>query len=147
MSIVKHRTRRPSLFNTFFDDFATKDFMFPAQFNLNDKGTRPSVNISESDEAFKLEFAVPGFDKGDFDILTKDGILKVKAERKNEVEEKKENYTRKEFYYNNFERSFSIPENVNEDAIQAKYENGILHVSLPKMEKPVVESGRQIEIA
>jgi HSP20 family protein len=147
MTLVKHRTRRPSLFNSFFDDFATKDLMFPSNFNLSDKGFRPSVNISNNEKDFGLEFAVPGFDKGDFEISAKDGILHVKAEKKTETEEKEENYTRKEFHYSNFERSFSIPDNVNDEAISAKYENGILHVSLPKMEKPAVDNGKRIEIA
>lgn len=105
------------------------------------------MNISNNEKDFGLEFAVPGFDKGDFDISANDGILHVKAEKKTEKEEKEDNYTRREFSYSNFERSFSIPDNVNEEAISAKYENGILHVSLPKMEKPAVDNGKRIEIA
>lgn len=147
MTLVKHRTNRPSLFNSFFDEFASKEGFFPAGINLADRGFRPSVNISNSEKSFGLEFAVPGFEKKDFSITAKDGMLVVKAEKSAENKVEKKDYTRREFRYSSFERSFSIPENVNTDAIQAKYENGILHIELPKMEKPELETGRMIEIS
>ena len=71
----------------------------------------------------------------------------VKAQKETESKEKKDSYTRKEFNFSSFERSFSIPENVDADGILAKYENGILHITLPKMEKTSPEEGRMIEIA
>jgi len=147
MTLVKHRPNKSSLFNTFFDEFASREGFFPAGINLTDKGFRPAVNISNHEKSFGLEFAAPGFEKSDFSISTQDGLLIVKAKKEFDKEIKKENYTRREFSFNSFERSFSIPENVDTESISAKYNSGILHIELPKMEKAAIESGRQIEIA
>ncbi len=147
MTLVKHRPHRASVFNSIFDEFASREGFFPTGVNLSDRGFRPAVNISNDEKGFGLEFAAPGFDKKDFVITSKDGLLVVKAQKETESKEKKDSYTRKEFNFSSFERSFSIPENVDADGILAKYENGILHITLPKMEKASPEEGRMIEIA
>jgi HSP20 family protein len=79
--------------------------------------------------------AAPGLKKEDFFIHLEKETLSISADVKQENEEKKPNYLKKEFSYQSFKRSFSMPENVNKDGIQASYENGVLKVSLPKMEK------------
>lgn len=103
----------------------------------------PSVNIIENEKDFKIELAAPGLEKKDFKVEFEKGILNISAEKKVESKEEKENYTRKEYSYNSFSRSFRLPENSLPEKIDAKYENGILRLILPKKEitfsKPVKE--------
>ncbi|NUO00547.1 MAG: Hsp20/alpha crystallin family protein [Saprospiraceae bacterium] len=95
----------------------------------------PAVNVTESKKAFKLEVGAPGFKKDDFKIEVNSGYLTISGEHKSEKEEKddkEEKITRREFSYSKFARSFTLPENVKSDDISAKYEDGILLVTLPK---------------
>jgi HSP20 family protein len=92
----------------------------------------PAVNVKESDQSFELELWVPGYKKEQLVMRNADGILLIKATLEEKDEE--ENYNRKEFGLNSFERSFKLPDNVKVNAITAKYINGILLVNLPKQE-------------
>lgn len=94
----------------------------------------PSVNIIENDKNFVIEFAVPGVKKEDFNINLEDRVLTVSREAKEE-ETNKENYTRREFVYGSFSRSFTLPKSIKYDDITAKYNEGILVLSLPKKEE------------
>lgn len=100
--------------------------------------TVPAVNVVETDKSFDMEVAAPGMKKEDFKVEVKEGMLMISAETKHEEEEKKENYTRREFSYSSFNRSFRLPENVKADNIVANYKNGILKLTMPKkvMSKP-----------
>ena len=84
---------------------------------------------------FVVEVAAPGKKKEDFNIEVKDGILMISSEQKAEKEEKTEQFMRKEFSYNKFSRSFTLPENVDQEKIKANYKDGLLLIDLPKMEK------------
>ncbi|MFD2203439.1 Hsp20/alpha crystallin family protein [Shivajiella indica] len=95
----------------------------------------PSANVIENDKEFKLELSAPGFDKKDFKVEVNDGILNISAEKEKKFEEEKENYRKKEFSYSSIRRSFRLPETVMDEKIDAKYENGILNVVLPKNDK------------
>jgi len=99
------------------------------------KGDVPSVNIIENDNNFVIEFAAPGVKKEEFNINLENHVLSVSREVTEEKEEKKENYTRREFVYGNFCRSFTLPKNVKFDDIQADYNEGILQIKLPKKEE------------
>ncbi|MCE2961910.1 MAG: Hsp20/alpha crystallin family protein [Chitinophagales bacterium] len=117
-----------SLFNDWFDD------------NYFDKvaiGTSvPAVNIKDNDKDFSVTIAAPGLKKEDFKIALNHNILTISSEQKSEKEEKEEGkFTRKEYSYSSFSRSFTIPETVETDHIDAKYENGELKITLPKKEK------------
>ncbi len=92
----------------------------------------PSVNIRETDKSFELEMAAPGYNKKDFNVSIENNILTVSAERKQEEEHKEEQYTRREFGFESFSRSFNLPANTNEDDISARYEDGILRLSIAK---------------
>lgn len=92
----------------------------------------PSVNIKETDKAYELEMAAPGYGKQDFNISMEDNMLTVSAERKQQEEKKEEHYTRREFGYESFSRSFNLPANTTEEDIQARYEDGILRLSINK---------------
>ena len=107
----------------------------------------PTVNVIENDKDFKLEMAVPGMEKKDFRIHVENDMLTVSSEKKEETNEKKENYTRREFSYTSFSRSFRLPENCLAEKIDAKYENGILKLILPKKEVTVSKAAKEIKIS
>ena len=96
------------------------------------KGWTPAVNVAEDEKKFEIEFAAPGMHKEDFKIQVDKGMLTVSAERKEEKEEMKKNYTRQEYSYDSFSRSFNLPENAKEDDIKATYEHGMLKVDIAK---------------
>jgi HSP20 family protein len=128
----------PKLVQDFFG--AESPFNWDEKFWLPEKGVEiPSTNVIENDKEFKLELSAPGFDKKDFKVEVVDGMLNISAEKEEKKEEKKENYRKKEFSYSNIRRSFSLPENVMDEKIDAKYDNGILNVVLPKK---VIESDK-----
>jgi HSP20 family protein len=134
----------PTLFESLFND---SDFLFPefiGKSHMN-KGF-PSVNLKESDNSFEIEIAAPGLNKKDFNIEVDDGVLTISSESKEEKSEENINYSRKEFSFSSFSRSFNLPESVDADKIGAKYENGILMVDIPKKEE-AKEKRRLIEIS
>ncbi|MCW5924945.1 MAG: Hsp20/alpha crystallin family protein [Saprospiraceae bacterium] len=128
------------LFNGFLDEFFNRGISnFIGSDHLPNV---PAVNIIETDESFKLELAAPGFDKQDFSINVENDFLTLSASRETKNEESNERYTRREFSATSFQRSFKLPKTVNQDAIGAVYENGVLSVTLGKKEeaKPVVKT-------
>jgi HSP20 family protein len=106
----------------------------------------PAVNIHESKEAYSLELAAPGFDKSDFNLSLEGNLLTISAEKKQAQENNQKNQVRQEFGYQSFKRSFTVDEQINVAAINAKYENGILMVTLPKQEIPA-EAVKTIPVA
>ena len=106
----------------------------------------PSTNVIENEKEFKLELSAPGFEKGDFKIDIHDGVLSICGERKNESEEEKENYRKKEFSYSSVRRSFVLPEEVEQEEIKAKYDKRILRIVLPKSSTKSGKPVRKIEI-
>ena len=106
----------------------------------------PAVNLSEAEGTYLVELSAPGFEKGDFKIELKERVLIVSGKHQTEKEVKEKNFSRKEFNYGSFQRSFSLPEEINEEAIDAKYENGILKLTLPKKEE-VKKAAKEIKIA
>ena len=105
-------------------------------FNPNYKiQNMPSVNIHETDDKFNVSLAAPGLKKEDFKIGFKNGVLKISAEKKEEKTGTQQSYSRKEFSYETFSRSFTLPEIANNEAIAASYENGVLSIDIPKKEK------------
>ena len=107
----------------------------------------PATNITENEQAFQLEIAVPGFSKEDFRINLEKDVLTISSEKEKDenIDEKKEQSFRiREFGHRNFSRSFSLPEAVDIDAIKAEYQNGILMITLPK--KEVVKVSKEIQV-
>ena len=92
----------------------------------------PAANVSETDKSYEIEVAAPGMRKGDFKVKVEKGILTISAERKEEKEEKNKNYTRQEYSYNSFSRSFTMPDDAKEEDIKAHYEDGMLKLSIAK---------------
>lgn len=121
----------PKMVQDFFG--AESPFNLDEKFWFPEKSMEiPSANVIENEGEFKLELSAPGFDKKDFKVEIQDGMLNISAEKEQKSEEKKENYRKKEFSYSSIRRSFTLPENIKDEKIDAKYENGILHVTLPK---------------
>ncbi|WP_372754453.1 Hsp20/alpha crystallin family protein [Labilibaculum sp.] len=146
MSLVKRNS--DNLFPSFFDNFLSKDWMDWNNFNYsNTNTTLPSVNISESSSEFVIELAAPGMHKNDFKINLENNQLNISSEKKEEKESKKEKYTRKEFSYQSFQRSFQLPvELVDANKISAEYKEGILRLLLPKKEEAKPQPAKAITI-
>ena len=151
--IKRSENEKNSMFPEFpslFDDVFTRDlFGMPSRRLLN-TNTIPSVNVKETDDAYELEMAVPGMEKKDFKIELQHGRLVISAQRESSNEEKNEKnqFSRKEFSYESFSRSFSIPENmVDTEAIKANYQNGILNIVVPKKEKSSLDTIKEIKIS
>lgn len=102
--------------------------------SANSDLTLPSVNIKENETDYKLEMAIPGKKKEDLNISVESDILTISCEKKEQKEEDKGKYTRREYSYHSFKRTFSLPEGIIADHIIASYEDGILNISLPKKE-------------
>lgn len=107
----------------------------------------PAVNVKETNDEFFIEVAAPGMNKNDFKVHFNNNVLTISSEKKNEKDEKTDNYTRREFSYKSFQRAFTISENaVNGEKISAKYNNGILVITLPKREEIKPQPAREIKI-
>ncbi|MDN3644045.1 Hsp20/alpha crystallin family protein [Lutimonas halocynthiae] len=128
------------------DELFNDELQLAKSKDFNKGLSNPKVNIIESDEAYILDMAVPGFKKTDFIIGLENEELSIAAEIKVE-EDTKENYTRKEFVYASFKRTFLLPETVDDTAINASYTDGILTVSIPKKEEAKPKPARTIEIS
>lgn len=108
--------------------------------------TVPTANISETEKEYQIELAAPGLTKKDFKIETDNGVLTVSAE-KEEKSESKNGYTRTEYSFNSFSRSFTLPDNSKPDNINAKYEDGVLKLTVPKKEVTPVKPKKEIAIS
>ena len=121
------------------------DDFFPAFSHKNN--VKPAVNIREDEKSFMLDLAIPGIDKKDLKIDMNDDVLTISSEIRKENEHDKDGYKRMEFSYSSFCRSFRIPENVNQDKIAASYKDGILSITLPKLEEEKMKKAKEITIS
>jgi HSP20 family protein len=146
MTLIKWNNRElETPFRKIMDRFFGGDISdFVGDFN----GTVPSVNIKETKDDVKLEVAAPGMSKDNFKVILENDYLTVSAEKQNDMESKDENYDRKEFSYESFQRSFYLPENmVKADKIDAKYSDGILHITVPKAEEAKAKEPKRIDVS
>lgn len=114
------------------------------RFNNGNSACRPAANIFEGEKEYGIEVMVPGMKKEDFMIDLDNDILTISVEARKEEEK---NYTRREFGFNDFSRSFSLPETINTDEIKAEYMDGILKLNLPKKEEAQAKPARTIQIS
>jgi HSP20 family protein len=136
------RFTRPALANEFFKNNFWGDLLdTQSGYNV------PAVNIAEGAENFSIEVAAPGLSKNDFKINLDHNVLTISSNREDKKEEKEGKYTRKEFNYSAFSRSFTLPESVEVDKITATHQDGILYVNIPKREEAKVKPAREIAIA
>jgi len=141
MLVRLNRRYVPAYWDDFFNDTSFNNFNSDARC-----GTTPAVNVVEDGKEFRIEVAVPGLSKDNFKIDLENEVLTISSEKKEEKDDKKQNYTRKEFNYSTFKRSFQLPETIDEDQIKASHDAGILTIHLPKKEEVVEKAPKQIEI-
>ena len=148
MSLIK---RNGNAFPSFpgFDDLFTRELFNWGNTNFSTtNSTIPSVNIKETDDTFEVEVAAPGMEKKDFNITLDGTLLTIASQRESNSETREDNYTRREFSYQSFQRTFELPKQVvDEESINARYENGLLHITIPKREEAKRKAPRMIEIA
>lgn len=141
MSIIRYNTNDfvPTTFSNLVDKF------------FNDSLARsggsafvPKVDIVENPESFEIHLAVPGLNKEDFNIELNDNYLTISGERKFTTEKKERTFHTIETQYGSFNRSFSLPENVDATRINAKYINGMLELTIPKDEKKVLKQSIKV---
>lgn len=141
MSII---TRNNVVFPSFVNELLRPDWFGGID---NFQGALPPVNVKENEKDFELELAVPGRKKEDFNVEIDNGVMTISAEQKSENTVSDENYTRKEFGYSSFKKSFTLPKTVNTEQINASYEDGVIKFVLPKKEEALPKPKRMIEIA
>lgn len=141
MTLIKWQHRNPlsdmvsNIFDNDLGDFFGKRFSDPA------------ANIIENSDSFDLEIAAPGMAKDDFKINLENNILTISVEVEDQKREEGRNYSRKEFYYGSFSRSFTLPKTIDLDNIKADYESGILKIVLPKKDEAKVDIKKEIRIS
>ena len=144
MSLMKFSNPLPTFFDRFFEndlfDWSNRNYSLT-------NTTLPSVNIKENQDAFEVDVAAPGLTKNDFKLELINNLLTISSERKVENETKEgEQFTKHEFSYQSFTRSFTMPDFADNENITATYDNGILHVAIPKKEEARPRPARMIEI-
>lgn len=147
INIMKRNSDYVPSYINYFDDVFGRN-LSDLFFGETDRNTMPAANIVEYDNEFKIELAAPGYEKSDFKINIENKALVVKAEinRDKEDKDKKGKVAHREHYYASFERTFSLPSNVNVEKIAAHYKDGILHIDLPKKEVNDAVITHKIEI-
>ncbi|MGZ3862192.1 MAG: Hsp20/alpha crystallin family protein [Bacteroidia bacterium] len=135
-----------NLFPALSDFFETDKWLSPDKFFKGFHASLPAANVSETDKSYKIELAIPGFKKEEVKVNLENEILTIEAENKTEKEEKDEKFTRKEFSYGSFSRSFQLPKAANSDKIEAKYENGLLKLQIPKKEEAINKEKKEIKV-
>ena len=149
MNPAKRNGNRFPVLSPMFDDFFGRELFNWGNNNFSSTSTTmPSVNIRESADNFEVEVAAPGMDKKDFKITLDGNLLTISSSKQQSNEDTTDRYTRREFSYQSFQRSFELPKDVvDQDNINARYENGLLHLSIPKKEEAKRKEPKMIEIA
>ncbi len=131
--MLSRSSNMPSVFDEFFKPW---NEWFGNGGNLLTKTlTVPAVNVKETDNEYKLSLGVPGMKKEDFKISVDRDLLTISAEKEETKEEKDDKFSREEYNYSSFSRSFNLPDDIRYDAISAKYEDGVLKIAIPKKEE------------
>ena len=148
MSLIKNRRNSFSAIPALVDDFLGRElFNWDNSHFSNTRTTVPAVNIRESADNFEVEVAAPGMEKQDFKIQLENNTLTISSKKEQSQEKQETNYTRREFSYQSFQRTFILQRDVvNDEGIAAKYDNGVLHLIIPKKEEVKQKGPRLIEI-
>ena len=131
--------------NQWVDRFFPEDDSFFKEFRST-WANQPAVNVKETDDAYMIEVAAPGLDRKDFQITCEDGMLMISAEQRKEEEKKETDYMRREFNYSRLERRFNLPDDVMPDKVDARYENGVLMINMPRKAMKIKKETRMIEV-
>ena len=150
MTTLRRNGNFVNQFPTFFDDFLNRDiFNWGSQNFSTTNSTIPAVNIKETNDEYVVEVAAPGMTKKDFTVQLVGNNLTISSQKENEVvNDENVKYTSREFSYQSFSRTFTLQNDVvDTEKIQAKYEDGLLHLLIPKKEHAKQKQPRLIEIA
>ena len=134
--------KQAPFFPSLIDDFINQDWNLKTPSST----TLPAVNIKDLDAQFEIELAVPGMKKSDFEIEVEDGLLSISSSLEEEQVTEKGKFTRREFSYNSFKRTFTIPESVDPSNIEAQYSDGLLQLRLPKRKEALPQPKKLIKI-
>ncbi len=136
MTLVRFRRPMPNPvdFTEIFNDFFNQ-----AVSNIPTRAFQNAVNVWEDEKKIVLEVALPGIDKKDVDIQLNEDLLEIKVVKEETKEESQDNYLRKEFDFTAFERTFHLPDTVDPKKIEAKFDNGVLHITMQKKEEVIIE--------
>jgi len=131
--------------DSIFDDLFNELYSLPTSF-LSKSGMdlSPRIDISETDNEYKIEAELPGINQKEIDVKIDNNILTIKGKKEDIKEEKEKNYHLRERYYGAFQRSISLPNNIEPEKIKASFENGVLNISVPKSDK---RTPKKIEIS
>ena len=141
---MKSLTKRsPSFFDTDLWGFPSRMMELPSFFR---DGDLPRVNIREVGNDYEVELAVPGYKKEDLKVDVDDGVLTVSCDRREESTSDEDNWTRHEFRASSFTRSFRLPDAADEEKVNARYDQGVLHLTIPKRKGAEAKVGRQVRI-
>jgi HSP20 family protein len=142
--------RNNGIFPSHVEEMLDPNYLIPSLFSSNFLKTGkliPQTNIVEEEKEFKIELSVPGLKKDDFKIEVENGTLTVSCEKEEENTDKEKRYRVREYSYNSFSRSFQLPENVKEENINAKYEDGVLCLTVPKKELTTSKPKKAIKVS
>ncbi|HYV91655.1 MAG TPA: Hsp20/alpha crystallin family protein [Chitinophagales bacterium] len=151
MNTLQKRTELLPSFKSAFSDF----FETPIERFFGDKFFNgnawmkqiPATNISETENDYRVEIAAPGLKRDDFKVTLINGMLNISAEKEEKKEEKDKNYSRQEYNYNSFSRSFYLPDTVMGDKVDAHYEDGVLRIMLPKKAEAKKEFVKEVKVS
>jgi HSP20 family protein len=143
LPVIRSRFTVPSI----WDDFFGKDHFGNSL--SEDRGmSMPAVNVIENNDNYAIEVAAPGLEKKDFHINLENNLLTISSEKEYKNEDEKEGrFMRREFAYSSFKRSFTLPQSVDAEKISASYNDGVLHINIPKREEAKQKPARQISIS
>jgi HSP20 family protein len=144
LTLTKKSETMPALFEDFFKPW--NEWFENGGSLLSRSLTIPSVNITETNHEYQVSLAAPGLKKDDFKIDVDGNMLTISSEKEQTKEEKEKKFTRKEYSYTSFSRSFTLPEEVNKEKIEARYEDGVLKLSLPRKEEAKKTAAKQIAV-
>lgn len=149
MTLMKSTRSGFPQFPALFDDLFSRDLFNWGNSNFSATGTTvPLVNIRETADNYEVEMAAPGMQKNDFKVMLDGSTLTISCTKQSEENADREGYTRREFSYQSFERRFELPKDVvKAEEIVARYDNGLLLLTIPKAEHAKQKGPRQIEIA
>jgi HSP20 family protein len=148
MSLIKRNGNSFPSIPPLFDDIFSRELFNWGNTNYSPTSTTiPAVNIRETTDNFEVEVAAPGMEKKDFNITLDGNLLNISSSKQSMEEKKEKGYARQEFSYQSFQRSFELPKDVVDmDKIDARYDNGLLNLTIPKKEEAKQKAPRMIEI-
>lgn len=148
MSLIKRDDGLLPSFSGWFNEPFFRDFFGNNMQRYSSSGsTLPSANVKETKDDYRIELAAPGMSKEDFKVSLEGDVLSISSEKTEESNNEDENYSRKEFSYQGFYRSFQLPQAAEPEKVAAKYKDGILHITIPKKEEAKKKEPRMIQIS